>query len=115
MTTPYDAFISYSRHDQVFVRKLVDRLKKHGISIFYDEADIALGDSLIDSLSQAIQNAKYVLVVMSPDYFAGSWATKELDLARNQEFENKQTKVIPLLYRSCEDPSASKAKSLCGL
>ena len=102
MANTYDVFVSYSRQDQSFVRMLVDRLLQSGISVFYDEADIAVGQSLADSLHRAIQNAKYVLVVMSPDYFASSWGKRELALGLQQEFESDRTKVIPLLLRDCE-------------
>lgn len=104
MANAYDVFVSYSRRDQAFVRMLVERLTQSGVSVFYDEADIAVGQSLADSLHRAVENAKYVLVVMSPDYFESQWAKQELDLALQQEFETDRTKVIPLLVRDCEIP-----------
>ena len=110
MASDYDVFISYSRHDQPFVRKLVDRLVKSGISVFFDEAEIAVGQSLAESLHRAVQNATYVLVVMSPDYFASQWAKQELDLALQQEFESDRTKVIPLLLRDCKIPALLRSK-----
>ncbi|MCK4394533.1 toll/interleukin-1 receptor domain-containing protein [Candidatus Bipolaricaulota bacterium] len=110
MTNAYDVFVSYSRRDQPFVRKLVDRLLQSGVSVFYDEADIAVGQSLADSLNRAVQNAKYVLVVMSPDYFASQWGKLELALALQQEFESDRTKVIPLLLRDCEIPPLLRSK-----
>ncbi|MFC1530131.1 toll/interleukin-1 receptor domain-containing protein [Gemmatimonadota bacterium] len=110
MASAFDVFVSYSRHDQPFVRKLVDRLKASGISVFYDEADIAIGDSLAESLHRAVQNARYVLVVMSPDYFASQWGKQELELALQQEFESDRTKVIPLLVRDCDIPPLLRSK-----
>lgn len=110
MANAYDVFVSYSRRDQAFVRMLVDRLMQSGVSVFYDEADIAIGQSLADSLHRAVQNAKYVLVVMSPDYFVSLWGKKELDLALQQEFETDRTKVIPLLVRDCEIPPLLRSK-----
>ena len=65
------------------------------------------------TLSQAIQNAKYVLVVMSPDYFINPWKVQELDLALHEEFERERVdvpKVIPLLYRDCEIPLRIRIK-----
>lgn len=110
MASDFDVFISYSHHDQPFVRKLVDRLHQSGISLFFDEADIAVGQSLAESLHRAVHDARYVLVVMSPDYFASQWARQELELAMQQEFESDRTKVIPLLLRDCDIPSLLRAK-----
>lgn len=110
MESKYDVFISYSHRDKSFVNKLTSLLIESGIAVFFDEADIAVGDSLADSLHRAVQDARYVLVVMSPDYFASLWATKELELGLSQEFESDRTKVIPLLYRDCDIPPLLKTK-----
>lgn len=110
MRSKYDVFISYTRNDTTFVRKLTEHLINKGFTVFYDEASIAVGDSLAESLFQAIENAKFVLIIMSPDYFKSTWTTKELEIALNQEFESKKTKVLPLLYRDCEIPPLLNAK-----
>lgn len=110
MASIYDVFVSYSRHDQAFVRMLVQRLEQSGVSVFYDEANIAIGQPLADSLHRAVENATYVLVVMSPDYFESQWGTQELHLALQQEFASDRTKVIPLLVRDCEIPPLLKSK-----
>jgi hypothetical protein len=110
MPSRYDVFVSYSHKDGQFVGKLVDRLVQSGISVFFDEADIAVGDSLAESLHRAVQDARYVLVVMSPDYFASQWAGREMELALQQEIETNRTKVIPLLVRDCEIPTLLRMK-----
>jgi hypothetical protein len=100
----YDVFLSYSRQDQVFVRRLVDRLQESGISVFFDEAEIATGGDLAAALHRVVQEAKYVLIVMSPAYFASQWSQQELALALQEEFSTKRTKVLPLMLRDCEVP-----------
>jgi len=101
----FDAFISHSSRDKEFVRDLATKLKQHGVRVFFDEADLAIGDSLVDTITRAVQNARYVLIVMSPDYFASSWAARELDLALHSEFQQRNTvRVIPILRRDCEIP-----------
>lgn len=110
MPSRFDVFVSYSRRDQVFVRKLVNRLLLSGISVFFDEADIAVGASLAESLNRAIQEATYVLVVMSPNYFESQWAGREMELALQQEIDSNRTKVIPLLVEDCEIPPLLRTK-----
>ncbi len=104
MKNKNDVFISYSHKDRIFVEKLKNRLVESGITVFYDQSDIAVGTVLSDSIYQAIQSAKYLLVVMSPDFFESVWATTEFELGLSQEFQNDKTKVIPLLYRDCDIP-----------
>lgn len=100
----HDVFISYARPDQSFSQRLAELLSSQGFSVYYDIADIAVGNALVDSLQNAILNSRYVLIVMSPDYFNSLWSKKELELALNQEIETNTIKVIPLLYRDCEIP-----------
>ncbi len=110
MTSKYDVFISYSHHDKLFVRKLTDRLSSSGISVFFDEKDIAFGEALAESLDRAVQDARYLIVVMSPDYFESQWGRKELELGLSQEFEGNKTKVLPLLHRDCDIPPLLNTK-----
>lgn len=104
MKKNYDVFISYSHKDRPFVQKLATALSKHGLQSFIDEQDIAWGASLVESLTSAIQEARFVLVIMSPNYFSSQWANKELDMALSREFEKGEIKVIPILYEDCEYP-----------
>lgn len=105
-----NVFISYSRNDAPFVNILVNRLQQRKIDVFYDQNSIAVGASIATSLNSVIQNAEYVLIVMSPDYFNSIWATKEMELALAEEFDNGITKVIPLLYRDTEIPAILSTK-----
>ncbi|MEM7086431.1 MAG: toll/interleukin-1 receptor domain-containing protein [Bacteroidota bacterium] len=106
----YDAFISYSRNDASFVRKLTSKLKRRGVTIFFDEADITVGASLAQTISKAIEDARYVIIIMSPSYFQSLWAKKELELALNHEFEEREVKVIPILIADCEIPPILRTK-----
>lgn len=105
-----NVFISYSRNDAPFVNNLVNRLQQQKIDVFYDQNSIAVGESIASSINLVIQNADYVLIVMSPDYFNSIWATKEMELALSGEFEKGVTKVIPLLCRDTEIPAILSTK-----
>jgi len=102
--TKYDAFISYSHADQEFVWRLARHLTTSGLQIFFDQAELAVGDTLVSRLTEAVRSARFLLVVMSPDYFSSRWAASELQLALTDEWANGTVKVIPLLRRDCEIP-----------
>lgn len=107
----HDVFISYSRKDSgSFVQFLVERLELCGVSTFYDQVDIAVGQPLIQAIERAVDEARYVLVVMSPEYFASQWATQEWQMAMAQESSRRENKVIPILYRDCDIPPILAAK-----
>jgi len=98
-------FISYSHQDKEFVDGLVQDLHNSGISIWVDSAEIKLGDSLIDKVSEGIDKMEYLAVVLSSASVNSSWVKKEVAVAMNQEIRGKKIKVLPLLHRECEIPN----------
>lgn len=104
MPNSYDVFISSSRKDAAFVNRLVGRLHEHGISTFYDQVDMAVGEPLFETLENAVTNARFVLVVLSPDYIASVWTTLEWQIAVAHQASDRGKRVIPILLRDCEIP-----------
>jgi hypothetical protein len=111
LTTPkYDAFISYSHADKQFVQRLAEQLTRVGVTLFFDQTDIAVGDTLVSVIENAVRSARFLLVVMSPDYFVSRWSEMELQLGLSEELRRETLKVIPILRRECEIPPALAGK-----
>ncbi|MGZ8876001.1 MAG: toll/interleukin-1 receptor domain-containing protein, partial [Halobacteriota archaeon] len=113
MNKVYDAFISYARPDREFARFLARRLSDVGFSVFYDEADLAVGDSFARTLVDVVRSATATLVVMTPEYFASDWARSELEISAAKELEKggeRGGQLIPLLRRDCEIPPLLKSR-----
>lgn len=97
-----DVFISYSRHDRDFVSRLVKDLEHVGLTVFFDQR-IKPGDSWVKALSSAIESARYVLVVLSPEALESDWIRQEINIGLEHEAREK-AKVIPLMVRECDPP-----------
>lgn len=93
-------FISYSHKDKEFVERLVSDLENAGLAVFYDQR-ISVAESFIESLSDAIDSAQFVLVVLSPDYLRSQWTQLELQTALLREID-KTALVIPLMLQPCQ-------------
>jgi hypothetical protein len=66
----YDAFISHASEDKVpFVRPIADRLVAAGFRIWYDEFELKVGDSLIESIDRGLSASRYAIVVLSEQFF----------------------------------------------
>lgn len=104
-----DVFISYSRADREFATKLASDLQSRGISVFFDQL-IPAGDSWANSLAKAIEDAQYLLVILSPDYLNSKWTQEELNIGLLRETEGK-ARVIPLMVRLVELPGLLAAKT----
>lgn len=98
-------FLSHTGADKPFVRRLRDDLKQYGVeNVWVDEAEIELGDSLIEKISTGLKQTRYVGVVLSSKSIEAPWVKKELEIAMNREIINDEVVVLPLLYEGCELP-----------
>lgn len=97
-------FLSHSSKDKQFVRSLARRLHEHNVAVWLDEAELRIGDSLIQRLSSAVHEVDFVLAVISPNSIDSRWVQEELHLAMTRQIEGKQMRVLPLLKGKCEVP-----------
>jgi hypothetical protein len=102
----YDVFISYARADMALAHRLATDLGNAGYTVFVDMATLAAGASFAEELSRAIQDARFVLVLLSQAYVESRWAQQELRLAMDQELRMSSgaIKVIPIRLDDCEIP-----------
>lgn len=99
-----NVFISHNSADKPFVRRLAASLRSFGITSWIDEAELNFGDSLIQSISSAIQSIDVVLAVISSHSVSSAWVSKELSLAMTKEITLSQVVVIPIIIDKCDIP-----------
>lgn len=97
-------FLSHNHADKSFVRRLATDLNNQGISYWLDEAEIKVGESLIEKIRAGIDSVDFVVVILSPDSVVSPWVQREVDVAMNQEISGRRMKVLPLMYRTCDLP-----------
>lgn len=103
-------FISHSSKDKFLARKLAEQLSQNGVTVWIDEAELKIGDSLIKKISEAVKKTDYVAIVLTHNSIQSSWVQKELQLAMTHEIDGQCLKVLPLLFEKCEVPTFLKDK-----
>lgn len=103
-------FLSHNSKDKPFVRKLANDLRRQGFYVWVDEAEIKLGDSLIEKIREGLDRVEYVGVVLSQNSINSEWVKKEIDIAMNQEIEGKRVKVLPIMLEKVDPPFFLKGK-----
>jgi nucleoside 2-deoxyribosyltransferase len=94
-------FISYTRKDREFVRRLSADLKLRLPKIrILDEMHSKPFASWAEALVAQIEQADVILAVLSPDYFSSVWSKQELNVALERQLQ-KHARLIPLLVRPC--------------
>jgi hypothetical protein len=94
-------FISYSRKDIDFVRKLAGDLESAGYDVWWDLTDLRGGDDWVKTIPAAIAASQYVIVVLSPDAVESEWVRKEYTQALSL-----RKKIIPILLKPGNVPFA---------
>ena len=103
-------FLSHNRQDKRFVRKLAFSLRRCGASVWFDEAEMKVGDSLIYKIQAGIDSMEYLGVVLSPHSVKSEWVKKEVEVALNHEIAGKRVKVLPILAKTCDVPGFLQGK-----
>ena len=75
-----ELLLSHSSQDNPFVKRLADRLRNEGATVWIDEAEIKIGDSLIVKIAEGIDNVDFVAAIISSHSVKSAWVQKELNL-----------------------------------
>ena len=94
-------FISYSRRDIAFVRRLAGDLEKAGYEVWWDVSDLRGGDDWVRVIPEAIQASDQVVVVLSPSSAVSEWVRKEYTQALSL-----RKRIIPVMLEKTAVPSA---------
>ncbi|NET35763.1 MAG: TIR domain-containing protein [Cyanothece sp. SIO1E1] len=100
-----DVFISYSRFDSEFVRKLNNTLQIQGQTTWFDQESIAAGDDFQREIYQGIERSNNFLFIISPSSVDSSDCMDALGQAQKL---NKR--IVSVLYQDI--PSAALPPAL---
>lgn len=76
----YDVFISHASEDKdEVVRPLATALKVAGLTVWYDEFELRIGDSLRRKIDKGLASSRFGVVVLSTAFFGRGWPEYELD------------------------------------
>ena len=95
-------FISYSRKDIDFARKLAGDLEKAGFGVWWDVSDLKGGDEWVRVIPSAIESSQYFIILLSPDSVLSQWVEKEYLHALKLRL-----KIIPVMIKPCRVTVAS--------
>lgn len=109
-----DFFICHASEDKVFVRNLVEALSALGATVWFDEYEILVGDSLRDKIERGLKMSTYGVVVVSPLLIAKKergWIKRELGglMARP---DHDRPVVLPVWYGTTAAEVADEMPSL---
>lgn len=90
-----DVFVSYSRADSDFARKLNDALQMQGKTTWFDQESIASGTDFQQEIYRGIENSDHFLFVISPNSIQSPYCADEVEYAQKL---NKR--IVTVLHRA---------------
>ena len=94
----YDVFISHASEDKDDVaRPLAEALRSNGLSVWYDEFELRIGDSLRKKIDKGIANSNFGVIVISRDFISKGWTNYELDGLITRAVNGEQT-MLPVWH-----------------
>lgn len=99
----WDVFVSHASEDkESFVRPLAVALRSLGVSGWYDEFPLRLGDSISHSIDRGLADSRFGLVVVTPSFMRKPWTEYELrGLVAREAGEDRV--IIPLWHGVTRD------------
>ena len=93
-----DVFVSYSRRDSEFVRRLASSITECGKEIWVDTEGIADGEVFPEAIKRAIEQSDAFLFVITPASVASAYCENEVEYAREL-----QKRIVPVLRDPVSD------------
>lgn len=100
-----NVFISHTSLDKSFVRHLANDIERFGISVWLDEKEIRVGDSIVSTIEKAISNSDYVIIVLSKNSIEKPWVVRELNAAYALEIERDTKVILPIMLEKIKLPT----------
>jgi len=94
----WDVFISYSSGDRDdVVQPLAIALRQRGLTVWYDEFEMRLGDSIRRRIDHGIVKSRFGVVILSPGFFTRGWTNYELDGLVRRSVSGEQV-ILPVWH-----------------
>lgn len=91
-----DVFISYASEDRETVAKpLAQLLSSLGISVWFDQFDLKIGDSLRRKIDEGLKKSRHGIVVLSQAFFDKHYTKLELDGLAQREVDGEKV-ILPI-------------------
>jgi hypothetical protein len=90
-------FISHNSRDKNVAREIGVFLVAEGVDVWFDEWEIAAGDSITEAINSGLAGATHLLIVWSANASKANWVRRELAAALNRSIATGTPKIIPII------------------
>ncbi len=113
---PTDVFLSHASEDKdAIARPLKDALEARGLSVWFDELKIRVGQSIRQEIERGIAGSRFGVVIVSPNFFAKQWTQAELDALFGKKMDSGENLILPIWHHVSKDEVQRQSPLLAGV
>ncbi len=95
----FDLFISHASEDKArVVRPLTVILQRRGLTVWLDERQLTIGDSLSLRIEEGLAHSRFGVVVISPAFAPKAWPQRELAGLNARELSGGTKVILPVWH-----------------
>uniref|UniRef100_A0A3B4WE87 TIR domain-containing protein n=1 Tax=Seriola lalandi dorsalis TaxID=1841481 RepID=A0A3B4WE87_SERLL len=106
----YHVFVSYSSTDHQWTHSIINQLESYGLQVCYHDRDFTPGRTVLENMSECIQESQKVLLVLSPEFVRSRWCLLEANMSLFRDCLERKP-IVPVLMQ----PGVSVPPHLCHL
>lgn len=112
----YDVFLSHASEDKdEIARPLANALTARGFTVWFDELNIRVGQSIRREIERGIREARFGLVIVSEHFMAKQWTQAELDALWGKKLAAQDDSLLPVWHKVTYDEVQQGLPLLAGL
>src|SRR5581483_8753321 len=108
-----DVFISHASEDKdEIARPLAEALLARHHTVWFDEYELTLGDSLRQEIEKGLAHSRLGVVILSQAFFAKNWPQQELNALYARLISGEPNVIVPIWHRMTREQVAARAPLL---
>ncbi|XP_077425277.1 uncharacterized protein LOC144054076 [Vanacampus margaritifer] len=106
----FHVFISYSSTDYQWTHALIEQLESRDLCVCYHDRDFMPGRTVLENMSECIQESQKVLLVLSSEFVRSRWCLLEANMSLFRDCLERKP-IVPVLL----EPAVCVPLHLCHL
>lgn len=91
-------FVAHASEDKARIATpLATELRKFGLTVWYDDFELKVGDSLVAKIDAGLAASSYGVLILSPSFFSKRWTNREYQGLVASEMGGRNS-VIPVWH-----------------
>lgn len=92
-----DVFLSYALQDRPVADRLAAALKENNLTVWLDKSELRPGENWVSAISEAVQNSKSFVVIISKASVQSNYLTSEIAAAIAARSVNPEKRIFPVI------------------